>query len=126
MKQDPTIIQGILFLTLVYEHVIRLLLISECRNQRAFLDIEFLSLNWSVSSRCFKITFEFQDVNKKDLLVANSDCLMECREDLCVERHCCASRTPSLESVHVDSHGHSHKHKVLTYMSKHATFLQDR
>lgn len=41
MKQDPIITQGILVLTLVYEHVIRLFRISECRNQRAFLDIKF-------------------------------------------------------------------------------------
>ncbi|XP_046666200.1 uncharacterized protein LOC124358017 [Homalodisca vitripennis] len=31
-----------------------------------------------------------------------------------MERHCCASRSPSLESVHVDSHCHSHKHKGQT------------
>lgn len=126
MKQDPTITQGVLGLTLVYEYVSRLFFISKLSLPKSISRFQVLSLNWPVSSRCFKITFEFQDVNKKDLLVANSDCLMECREDLCVERHCCASRTPSLESVHVDSHGHSHKHKVLTYMSKIATFVEDR
>lgn len=41
MKQDPIITQGVLDLTLVYEHVSRLFLISKCRNRRAFLDIKF-------------------------------------------------------------------------------------
>uniref|UniRef100_A0A1B6FTW7 Cation efflux protein cytoplasmic domain-containing protein n=1 Tax=Cuerna arida TaxID=1464854 RepID=A0A1B6FTW7_9HEMI len=56
----------------------------------------------------------YKDLNKADLLSSNSDCLVQCNEDLCMDRHCCASRTPSLESVHVDSHCHAHKHKGQT------------
>ncbi|XP_046666802.1 uncharacterized protein LOC124358546 [Homalodisca vitripennis] len=44
----------------------------------------------------------YKDLNKADLLSSNSDCLVQCKEDLCMERHCCASRSPSLESVQVN------------------------
>jgi len=51
----------------------------------------------------------YKDYTKADLVSSTSNCLVQCTEDMCMERHCCASRTPSLESVHVDSHSHRHK-----------------
>ncbi|XP_054260021.1 proton-coupled zinc antiporter SLC30A1 [Macrosteles quadrilineatus] len=52
---------------------------------------------------------EPKGLSKGGEVSSTSDCLVPCTEDMCMDRHCCASRTPSLESVHVDCHGHKHK-----------------